>query len=300
MANVYVHDHYVERIDRLALGIQPLDAGSAGRVARTVRVQLEDTPEPFIVKPRRFGRCVYDAGLPDIDRHATSRYTVLYRDDPTRQTIPITIRLFDCHRWFVPRRLRMKILTLEQLLNAEASAGGPAFLPVLRPPQPPVSARVRKPVLFPGAAYQTDASVTGLRGRVVRAGKPMRWARVEARESASGTLLGRAHGDDRGEFFLILGSVATPGAVSRLVVPVTVAVRVFGPAQPPVPGASDPDRLDPLWDLPIEETPIPDDPDPVSTGEQLPPGYRASTAGPPQVDLPVGRVTSRLSPFMFV
>ena len=124
----------------------------------------------------------------------------------------------------------------------------------------------------------------------------MRWARVEGRDPASQLLLGRAHGDDRGEFLLIIGSVSTPGNVASLVDPIRVEVRVFGPNNPPV---RDPRQPDPLWGLPLEVAPFPADPDPVSNGEVMPTGYHLSPTTTRVVSLPVGRVTSAVAPFVF-
>jgi hypothetical protein len=296
MANRYISDRYVEQVDRLALGLEPIDAGRLGRVARIVRVQLEDVPQPHTPPRRIADACAYDFGLPAMDRHPSSRYALLYAKD---LKIPVTVRLFDCKRWFVPRRLRIPILTLPQNQAAETAAASPVAPPPLLPPQPPVVARVRRPVMFPGAAYQTDTSTTGLRGRVFRGGRPMRWARVEARDPASNALLGRAHGDDRGEFFLIVGSVPTPNNLAQLTDPVPARIRVFGPSVAPVPTSPDPDRLDPLWDLPIEVAPAPGEPDPISSGDVLPAGYVPSPSSTRVVDLPVGQVTSAIAPFVF-
>jgi len=170
----------------------------------------------------------------------------------------------------VPRRLRFPILG-----QAAAETRPPRF-------------RVRRPVLFPGAAYDVSSGATGLRGRVLRAGKPMRWARVEARLPAAGTLVGRAHGDDRGEFLLLIGSEASP--VGDVVPPLEIEVTVFGPAAPPVPPDADRPKIDPLWDLPLEQTAAPGDPDPVAEGEAQPAGYTATTTQ--TIDLEFGKIAS--------
>jgi hypothetical protein len=122
----------------------------------------------------------------------------------------------------------------------------------------------------------------------------MRWARVEARVPASGTLVGRAHGDDRGEFLLLIGSGAIP--VGDLVDPLPIRVTVFGPAAPPVPGSPDLPAQDPLWDLPIETASAAGAPDPVSAGEDLPTGY-AGTSTSRVVDLTLGRLMSGVADF---
>jgi hypothetical protein len=296
MPNRYLDERYVERIDRLAVGVEPVDAGDLDRVPHVVYVQVEDVPQPVVAPESSPTRCVYDFGLPIVDRHGSSRWALLYTP-ATADTL--TIRVFDCLRWYVPRRFALPVIPLARVLIAEAAAESPLAPAVFLPPQPPIAARTRRPFLYPGAAYPTDALVTGLRGRVFRDGQPMRWARIEARDPTSDALLGRAHGDDRGEFFLLVGSVSTPTSVAQLTDPVPARVSVFGPAVAPIPASTDPARLDPLWDLPVEVVPEPGDPDPVSSGELLPVGYEPTPSSTHVVSLPVGRVTSALRPFVF-
>ncbi len=294
MANRYLPESYVEHIHRLALGVEPIDACRLQLVGPAIRIQVEDVPRPFVVPKRRADRCVYDIGLPALDRHPSNRHALLYS---ASMKVPVTIRLFDCVRWYVPRRLQIPILTAAQVLTSERAATMPAAQPILLPPQPPIEARMRRPVLYPGAAYQTDSGATALRARVFRQGQPLRWARVEGRDPASNLLLGRAHSDDRGEFLLIIGSVATPGSVATLADPVPVEVSVFGPNAAPAP---DPGRAtDPLWDVPLEVASFPGDPDPVSSGEVLPTGYVPSPSSTRVVNLPAGRITSAVAPFVF-
>jgi hypothetical protein len=121
----------------------------------------------------------------------------------------------------------------------------------------------------------------------------MRWARVEARLPGAGLLVGRAHGDDRGEFLLLIGAEASP--VGDLNPPLQLEVTVRGPAVPPVPPTPDRPKIDPLWDLPLEQAALPGDPDPVSAGESQPSDYTASTMQ--AVALPFGRI---LSGFTFI
>jgi hypothetical protein len=101
----------------------------------------------------------------------------------------------------------------------------------------------------------------------------MRWARVEARRNDDPTrVVATAHGDERGEFLLVLGPQAVSGA--ELVLPVVLSVTVFGPDPAPDPAADPASRADPLWDLPLEEVPLAGA-DPVLAGTRVPPGYRA-------------------------
>lgn len=254
--NEFLPSRFSENNKRLALGLEPIDAELQLRVAHRIEVTF-DTAR--LQLPR-----------PPIDHHRTSLHVVLYHP---KLTSPVDLRFFDEARRFVPRRLRIPILT-----RTVAETRPPAH-------------RVRRPAFFPGAAYDVTTDATGLRGRVLRGGQPMRWARVEARLPGAGRLVGRAHGDDRGEFLLLIGSEASP--VGDLNPPLRVEVTVLGPAVPPVPPTPDRPRIDPLWDLPLEQAALPGDPDPVSAGESQPSNYTAGTMQP--VDLAFGRVRSGLT-----
>src|SRR5205085_5759924 len=156
--------------------------------------------------------------------------------------------IFDNARRFVPGGMSIPVLTRVQ---AELS---------------PYTGRFRRPFLFPGAAYDVSDRATGLRGRVVRGGLQMRWSRVEATLPGSGVLVGRGHGDDRGEFLLLISSAAIP--VGDLVNPLSINVTVFAPAAVPAPATPELPSLDPLWDLPLETASTPGAADPVTAGEQ--------------------------------
>jgi hypothetical protein len=102
----------------------------------------------------------------------------------------------------------------------------------------------------------------------------MRWVRVEA-SRADAAIVGRAHGDDRGEFLLLLESAAVSGA--DLDLPVTLSVAVFGPDAAPDPAADPASRADPFWDLPLEEAALAGA-DAVLAGTARPGGYRQGAA----------------------
>jgi hypothetical protein len=254
--NEFLPSRFSETIKRLALGLEPIDFGLGLRICHPIDVMFDKAPLKL--------------PTPAIDRHRSCRYVLLY--DP-KSTSPVDLRLVDAARRFVPRRLRIPILT-----RAEAEARPPAY-------------RVRRPVLFPGAAYDVGANVTGLRGRVLRNGKEMRWSRVEARLPGDGTLVGRAHGDDRGEFLLLIDSQASP--LGDLEPELSIQVTVFGPAAPPIPPDPDLPKLDSLWDLPLEQASLPGDPDPVSAGETQPANYTA-TAGQ-TIAFQFGRIISGIT-----
>jgi hypothetical protein len=246
--NDFLPSRYVEVIQRLALGIEPIDAQCARRLSYPLQV----------------GYDVAQFGLrrPAIERHNSNLFALRYQPGVPQQ---VDLRFFDLSEPFynpqndrrrvVPRRLSIPVLTLAQVEAEEAIA------------RKEFRRRIRRPVFFPGAAYDFSATTTGLRGRVMRDGRPMRWARVVANLGA--TVVGRAHGDDRGEFLLLINAQVTSG--SELPNPLEIDVQVFGPQIAPTPVPADLPQRDPLWDLPLEPLePDPDLADPVASGEQLP------------------------------
>ncbi len=253
--NQFLPSRYVEIVHRLALGIEPNDAQRGGRLS----YQLQ---------------AVYDAqqlGLPrpPIERHTSNLFSLRYQPGVTTQ---LDLRFFDSaerfykpehdRRRIVARRLSIPILTLTDVENAEQVA------------KKGFGRRIRRPGFFPGAAYDFSLTATSLRGRVVRNSAPMRWARVVATLAGSSVVVGHAHGDDRGEFLLLINAKVTSG--SALPKPLEIEVSVFGPAAAPTPTVPDLPLLDPLWDLPVEQLAAPGDDDPVATGTELPTGYTAN------------------------
>lgn len=162
-------------------------------------------------------------------------------------------------RVFVPRRL--------------------AFMPVLSGGVPPASTdNIRQAWLWPGAAYPVASKATVVRGCIRRqiapgTTAPVAWARIVVTRPGNGpanfaaeTKIGHAHGDDRGEFLLLLGASAIGGGAT-LPVQVPVHVWVF---LPPLTTVFDP--LKPLDSLPLERagTSALDD---VLKGLTVPAGY---------------------------
>lgn len=230
---------FVERIHRLALGLEPFDAARAQRVTHPVAMRLEG--------PHR-------DRLPAIERHDSGLHALRYRPGLGTHAM---VRLLDPARRFVPRRLRIPL---------------PDFA---AEPDPPLPQRNRRLALFPGAAYDVAETATGLRGRVQRGPAPQRWARVTATLPGTSLVVGRAHGDDRGEFLLLLASEALP--VGELNGSIDVNVTVSAPAVPPVPPTPETPAQDPFWDLPLELVPAALLPDDVSPGTALPTDYTAET-----------------------
>jgi hypothetical protein len=236
---------------RMALGIEPADPVRGGRIGQRLTAAIDGVP----LAPSRTRR---DPDLPPwapqdvlerIPRTKACRFRLLQH--PALPKDKLAVRIWDDSRRYVPRRLDV------DLLNN-------ALVP------PAKWGRIVRPALWPGAAYGIPAGAVGCRGWVKRGTAPLRWARVEAKVGT--TVVGRAHGDDRGEFVLLLGSAAAPGP--ELNFPLNVTVTVFGPTAVPVPAPGHQD--DPLWDLPLEAVPAAGA-DAVLAGTALPTGYRATT-----------------------
>lgn len=255
--NVFLPPSYVERVDRLAVGLEPLDALSATRIARPVDVTLDAPPTA--------------PALLTLPRHGSGRFVLLFDDGVDT---PVSFRIVPADRRFVPRRMQFAFVDEATVLAAE-QAGADV----------PTETRAWRPRLFPGAAYDVPHTATGVRGTVTKSGAPVRWTRVEA--SIDGTVVGRAHGDDRGEFLLVLGPNGDVSGTGDLVSPIDVTIDVYArnPALPV-------DPADGLADLPLEAAANPGAlPDDVSDGKTLPDHYVqvASLAAHP---LPLGRLSS--------
>lgn len=280
--NLYVPSEYIENIHRLALGIHPRDPVLNRGVQHRVRVDIEhQTPhaqsqhnEPYY-QPQIRGR------LPVVlSRNGSGRYTLLFYPGIKDQII---IRIFDYRRHYIPRRLSLPIPTLEDVINLEASEVADYY-----------SDRIREPVIFSGAAYDVCSRSTGLRGRVVRDDEPMRWAVIEARlvlpDGGTGQLVGRARGDDRGEFLLIITSDATPEGEIDVSGQVEIEVSIAGPEDIPEPATPDIPQVDPFWDIPLETIPSIGDAGSVLRGEVLPPDYQFSDSTRRKIKFRLGRI----------
>lgn len=294
--SLYVADGYDERIVRLVLGFEPQDPLRGARIEKPIRMDIEsggewqpaDPDDPYAPTVRPTDQRAAVA------RRPSGRYAIVYHVvDPVGDYHPplgesVDVRLYSPERQFVPRRLRIPLLT-----RAQAEVEGPTN---------PVERRVRRPALFPGASYGPTARATGLRGRVLRGGAPMRWGRVVATLGTSTAIVGRAHVDDRGEFLLLLDAAASP--FEHLVDPVDVRVSVFGPGTAPTPSSPAQPAADPWWDLPLEELPatgaLNNDADTVSTGEQLPAGFVTTPSSVRTVSLRLGRTLTTVDVPEFV
>jgi hypothetical protein len=254
--NQFLPSRYVEVIHRLALGIEPIDAQRGRRLGYELQV----------------GYDLALAGLrrPPIERHTSNLFALRYQPGVPDSTGRVDLRFFDLsgpvykpendRRRIVPRRLRIPILK-EPDVKAQEVIDRMEF-----------KRRIRRPVFFPGAAYDFTATATGMRGRVIRGGKPMRWARVVATLKGSTVVVGRAHGDDRGEFLLLINALVTSG--SAWLDPLEIEVSILGPDPFPPVAPAEVKARDPLWDLPLEPLVAPDmDIDDVATGKAVPGTY---------------------------
>ena len=249
-------------LHRLALAVEvmdPLTDRLALTALRTGREVVRRTP----TTDRRWPCAPLDAGGP-------ARFKLRHQRPLPRQVV---IRLDDPTRRYVPRRLRIALWPVARLDQ------GPAQ------PYVTVAHRLLRAWLWPGAAMTLPAGSTVVRGRVVRQGRAARWVRVAARDQG-GRIVGRAHGDDRGEFVLVVTDQnANPlPAVLSLNLRIHARRRVV-----PI------DLLDPCADLVVER--IPRSPAPPAApvldspglgGTRIPASYVANARPDTPVDVPTG------------
>lgn len=156
------------------------------------------------------------------------------------------------------------------------------FVPVLAGAVPaPTPLNIRMPWLWPGSAYPLPGNATAMRGRLLRGpdldhAVPIPWGRLVATIPSAQNVFGAAtpvgygHGDDRGEFVLVLDNRAVSGAA--LTNPVAVRLWSF---LPPAAVALDP--ADPLASLALEDGAA-DASNAVLRGQAIPAGYVAGAS----------------------
>lgn len=253
--NLWVPEAFDERIRKLGLGLELFDAARRTRIPSRIDVCLDGVP--FAADPALQPR-VRDS-LERIPRHSSCLHALMDRPGLPN---PLNVRLADPSRRYVPRRLSIPYATRPTVLS---------------------------PWLYPGAAWDTTDAVTALRGRVLRAsGGVVRWARIEARleatEPGTGRLIGTAHGDDRGDYLLLIDNAAA--TTGDIVDPLPVEITVYGLPAAPTPSPTDLPSRDPLWDLPLE--PVSDDE--VTRGVKRPGAYVQLVRDTGAI--PLGRTTS--------
>lgn len=253
--NTYVASRYDERVVHLALGVEPRSALDSRRLDSGIDVRWERFPRPVDGWRRWRPQETLTSALPALRRQRGGRFAIRYDDGAVT---PMDIRIVDDERngslrisgrgrRIVPRRLRIAIAAEAVVLAAEADVANPPH---------PIWRRAFPIECFPGAAADLPSGSTVIRGTIVRtdaAGDtvPVRWARVLA-ETPAGVEVGWAHGDERGEFVLVVrtsaGDVAVPAD------PFAVTLTIGAQLPPPDPDPADPllAAIDPLWDLPRE------------------------------------------------
>ena len=253
MSNAFLPSRFTELVHRLAVGIEPRDA-LTGAPAVGARLRLE---APVALR---------DARLLAGDGRWSLRYV-------PGLPAEVDVRVEDPTRRYVPRRLRIALPGEDEVTTAERDG---TFVPLAK--------RVWRPVLLPGATYPLPATATVVRGRALRNGAPARWVRVEARAGSTTRVVGRAHGDDRGEFLLVVW----PDPVAPAALPATLKLTITARARKPAPN---PPAADPLWDLPVEPLAPPGPPnDDPAAGTRLPSGYSPGFRKSLEVELAPGRV----------
>lgn len=156
------------------------------------------------------------------------------------------------------------------------------FVPALAGTVPaPTPLNIRMPWLWPGSAYPLPGNATAIRGRLLRGpdlqhAAPIPWGRLVATIPSAqnvfnaATPVGYGHGDDRGEFVLVLDNRAVSGAT--LTNPVSVRLWPFLP-----PAATVLNPADPLASLPLETGGV-DSTNAVLRGQAIPAGYVAAAS----------------------
>ena len=271
---------------RLALAVEVRDAVTNRLADTPVRVGRE------LAGPILAGRGgpPPDPSWPcqDLERSGTARFKL--RRGPLLPAM-ITLRIDDPGRRYVPRRVSV---TLWPQANLEAADQSPPAGPYI-----PVDSRLLRIWLAPASAYLLARGTTAIRGRVLRdaAGvlspdRPVRWPRITA-IGPGGVPVGWAHGDERGEFVLPVGSA---GAMPPLNGQFAVDIDVVGL---PAASAPAPDPADRCADLVVESVPrsaappAPGDLDnDLLRGRAVPVGYVAGTAPRPHWTVQVGGLLS--------
>lgn len=278
--NVLLPSRFVELFNRLLLGVQPMDALRMQRFAHALEMRIEPKAwvDPLTDGQQRHLRLYIDSRRPLSDgwrrvpRHASGRYALSYGQG---QGNVVDIRVLDPTERIVPRRLQLPLVSL----------GAPEDVAILD--ALPVGQRSRTPFFYPGAACDVSDRVTGLRGRVVVSDGglppklvPVRWPRIEARLTGGATAFAWAHGDQHGEFLLVLPpeSIAAPAVQ----MPRTLSLDITAHGRSGLPAVAPPllvRRADPYWDLPLESFAAPGTApaaDPVALGRTVPADYTLS------------------------
>ena len=252
-------------LHRLALGVLARDSLTSRGAADGLRVGWEAAPRLLPPHHAAWWPCV------DLERVGGGRFRL--RATRPRPAV-VTVRLHDPARRYISRRLEVTLWPHAALVNPD-----PAY-------QVAVASRTLPVWLAPGAAHPLPRGTTAVRGRVVRDGLPVRWARVVG-VGPGNAVLGRTRSDDRGEFLLVLAETNQNPVEST----VGIDLLIHGPVDPPL----SPSPTDPLAELPAEPVtrpanpPTPADLDNARLRGELPlPGSVANVAPIVHLTVPVG------------
>jgi len=268
---------HADVLHRLALAIDCRDSVTHQRVTTEVRIGRE-VPRA-VLSPR------HDRAWPcrDLIARAVGRALIML---DLRAPTKVRLRIADPRRRYVARRFDLPLWTLSEILDHE-SAGSPV----------PAASRLLSPWLLPGSGAALSRGTTIVRGRVVLGTDPVRWPRITARGPGQ-QAVGWAHGDERGEFVLVIEDTGTlpPPAPTQL------PVQLFATARIP----STPDPFDPYADLTIEPLPrsaAPPGPgdlaNDVLRGRTTPADHVASTTVLPPISVPIGQELLLATPVPF-
>jgi hypothetical protein len=272
---------------RLALAVEVYDAVTSRLADAPVRVGREAAGH-LTAGP---GEQLPDPGWPcqDLERSGKARFKL--RRAPQLPAV-ITLRIDDPARRFVPRRVS---ITLWSEVDTEAADQHPpagAYVPV--------NSRLLRIWLAPGSAYPLPRGATAIRGRVLRGAAggvlspdhPVRWPRVTA-TGPGNALVGWTHGDERGEFLLLVTSAGNlpPLADAQFSVDIDVVGRPSAQTPPP-------DPADRCADLVAENIPRSSAPpaagdldNDLLRGRAVPPGYAAGSSPRPHWTVQVGSLS---------
>jgi hypothetical protein len=294
----------VQILHRLALGVEPIDRVTRSPIGR-VRVDEElPGPDPKDVHRLRIDPLSVPSPLRPFEPRG-GRFKLRHGRGVRRA---FSVRIHDPYRRYAPRRFDVTIWPTPDIRKRDDVLGpgdenDVAAIDEDPPTGPfiPVLSRVLRPWLLPGAAYALARATTGIRGRVVLGdtdGPAVRWVRIEAVRPVTGQVIGYAHGDERGEFLLLLGESGggiwpPPGGSFPVDLVMSAAPSAL---RDPTPDELAARRLDPLVDLAKEPVPRSSNPpqpaeldNPLLRGEVAPAGYVQSATTPSEA-LEVGKL----------
>jgi hypothetical protein len=243
------------------------------------------------------GRQAADPSWPcqDLERSGLARFKL--RRGPQLPSV-ITLRIEDAGRRYVPRRVSV---TLWSQADVEAADQRPPAGPYI-----PVDSRLLRIWLAPASGYLLARGSTAIRGRVLRGAAgalspdaPVRWPRITA-IGPGNVPVGWAHGDERGEFVLLVDSA---GVLPPLNGQFAVDIDVVGL---PAATAPAPDPADRCADLVVEAVPRSAAPPTAADldndllrGRAVPAGYVAGAVPAPHWTVQVGGLLSTSTDIAF-